>query len=432
MDAESGADVEETFAQDTLGALEDIEAEQAFYDLWRLARLDGGCAIVLVTNDGAPPHLPLNPKNLRSIDKLNIVTRFELTPGELDLDPGSTNFRNPETWTFSDPHGRQGGVIHHTRIIPMQGFKISPSYDREGAVLGLSEPYWGVPIIYSLHDKLRQFHTTFDYTEAVFADIAQGVFKIKDLAELMKSPESREKLMKRMQLTAMAKSAFNMLLLDADNEDFEKRTTAFAGVDTTLVRFMELLSAVSEIPMTKLFGIAPGGLTSDDQSAEKTFNAMIAQKQKRLLRKPLNRLLYLLFASKNGPTNGEAPESWRLVFEPLDEPDGNQLAEKRRMEAETDRLHLENGSVSVMEVRGRLRGEADHGYPLDSDFDDALQELEKEDPLLGQDPLQAVDPFGDEGDEYDESGQPKPPEVRDPEGSTGERASDPTDSPPKR
>lgn len=402
-------DVESDFAADVLSALEDLDAQQQIFECWRLSRLDGGAAIILGADDGKKAEEPLDLKSIKSLKHLNVVTRFEIFPIDIINDITSPFYREPMFYNFTgrgtlgtsageDDQGvfrstpmaglQQGGEgdvslrrIHHSRVIRMRGINVTESQGRtlqgSSQTTSINQHLWGVPIVQRVYDDLRQYNTIFSHVEAGFKDLSQGIMGVKNLPEILSTTQGNELLLKRMALIALAASSFNMVLFDPEHESYEKRPGGFAGIDKVLLRFMEKLSSASEIPMTKLFGMPPAGLSADDQSAEKTFNASIANKQRRKLRDPLNRIVEALLNADDGPTGGQAPESWKVTFLPLDEPNEKEQAETDQTRAETDTAHLLNGTLTAMEVRSRMKNDPDQPYTLSTDRDEAMAELER-------------------------------------------------------
>lgn len=396
-------DVESDFGADVLDALEDLEAQARIFELWRLARLDGGAAMVIGANDGRQASEPLEETQIKSLDFLNVVSRYEIYPSDPIRDVTSPDFRKPEFYMFTGNVGKEkqqqaeslfknrsnasasseqfedlGAIkIHHSRIIRMRGIVLAEASDRVQSER--DDGFWGTPIIQRVYDDLRQYNNIFAHVEAGFKDLAQGIMGIKNLPEILATAQGNELLLKRMTLIALAASSFNMVLFDPEHETYEKRPGAFAGVDSVLLRFMEKLSSASEIPMTKLFGMPPAGLSTDDESAEKTFNAAIANKQKRKLRDPLNRIVSALLHASEGPTDGNVPEKWKITFIPLDEPNEKEQADTSYIRAQTDKLHLENGTLDEVEVRSRLKNDPEQPYTLNPDRDEAMESLN--DPL---------------------------------------------------
>ena len=408
-EGDEGSDnVDSNFGADVLDALEDLDAQQRVFELWRLARLDGGAAMIIGADDGKEPEEPLDRERIKTVKHLNVVSRHEIFPSNMIEDITSPNFREPEFYMFtgrasmSTENGKNevnsvvrstpmlGTVrgkaledlgaqrLHHSRVIRMRGIVVADSQSRSlqtGRDDATDTQFWGTPVVQRVYDDLRQYNSIFSHVEAGFKDLAQGIMGIKNLPELLATTKGNELLLRRMTLIALSASSFNMVLFDPDKESYEKRPGDFAGVDRILLRFMEKLSSAAEIPMTKLFGMPPAGMSTDDQSAEKTFNAAIANKQKLKLRKPLNRIIEALLHAKDGPTDGNVPEKWKVGFIPLDEPNESEQATTAKALAETDGLHLLNGTLDEVEVRSRLKNDPDQPYTLRADRDEAMEAM---------------------------------------------------------
>ena len=426
---ESGkqGEVENDFGAVMLDALEELDAQDKMYELWRLARLDGGSALVLGANDGRDPSEPLEIKNIRSLDFLHVVSRWEINPGPIDRDMASPTYREPLWWTPTTGDS-SGGKIHHSRVVRMRGMRVSDSIDRQSMIhpndpttTWSDDQYWGMPLVQRVYDDLRQFNAVFSYVEAAFKDLQQGVFGMKNLAELRGDPDADMKLMKRMQLINLAASVFNMVLIDPEFESYERRTMALSGIDAVMIRFMEKLSAASEIPLVKLFGMAPAGLSTDDQSGEKAWRATVATQQRRKLLTPIRRLIDVVGWAKDGPTGGQMPDKYKATFNELDEPDELAESQRRKHDAETDVILVNGGVLERHEARSRLRTEGGGQYVLDPKVDEALEAvsevmLDPDTMIEQQRQLQALreqgppggagdDPGADEDEDLDDDDQ---------------------------
>ena len=66
----------------------------------------------------------------------------------------------------------------------------------------------------------------------------------------------------------------------------------------------------------------------------------------------------MMFAAKAGPTSGQIPDDWRIVWPPLDEPGEKEQAETRKSVAETDALYLDRGVRTPDQVARSRDGSA--------------------------------------------------------------------------
>lgn len=342
-------------------ALEDLDAQQKFSELMRLDRLYGGAALILGVDDGQLPNAPLDFTSIEEVRYLNVYSCNEIRAGDRETDPASPLFGQPAYFHFSQ-HDQLDVLkhIHPSRVIALRGIQTGGYTSRQ--------QFWGYPIIERVYDSLRRFGTVYGYLEMLFKDLSMGVMKIKDLAHLISTQDGNNLLIKRLALVNMASSTFNAVMIDSE-EDFERRLMNFSGIRDGIIACMDELAAVAEMPLSILFGQPPAGLSTDDSGGRTAFYDSIANKQRKLLREPINRVVRALIMSKKGPTRGREPRSWFFTFNPLTEPDSNQEATRQLRLAEIDELYAVNiGAVSKREVRSRLENDPNCPYVLDEAF----------------------------------------------------------------
>lgn len=348
----------EDFQASVLDHLKKLNARKQFHELLRLERLDGGAAMVIGADDGLPMSEPLNKATIKAVRYLNVVTRYEIFPGEMDRDPTSPNFREPKYYDFAggaQTSSRKDNRIHWSRVIRAKGIQVSMRQDA-------SRGGWGLPEAERVWEALRQYGSVYGYTEALFKDLVQGVMTIKGLAEILAHDDS--KIIDRLTLMSLAASAFNAVLLD-EGESYERRTIQLGGIPEIMVKTMDKLSAVSEIPVSILFGQAPTGFSVDDSASRTTFYDSIRAKQDDKLRPGLERVIEALLWSKTGPTQGVVPSSWSMEFEPLESPSEQEQATTRKLEADTDVVLIQSGILTEEEARTRLEGDPSSPYRLE-------------------------------------------------------------------
>ena len=363
INVEGGEGTGPDFGQKVLDILTELDAENKICDLMKFSRLYGGSAILIGANDGLSMEMPLDLDRIQSIDHLNVVTRHEIFQGPLDMDVTSPNFRNPLWFAFQPENGGvaqfDGPRIHHSRVICLKGILVHTRGKQP-------DEDWGEPIINRVYDSVRRFETVFDYAESVFKDMNQGVIQIDGLNQMLKSEAGNELILKRLQLINLTASMFNAVVVDA-NENYERKSAAIQGLSDIIIRVMDELATVAEMPPSILYGAPPLGLSTDDKSGRITFYDSIANKQRRLLRKPIKRIIDALLHAKEGPTEGQVPEKWSFDFLPLDEPSDNDRIAMRKTQAETDKMYVESGVLSPEEVRTRIENDPTAPYTLDNE-----------------------------------------------------------------
>lgn len=335
------------FGKSALDALEDLDAQNKFCEFMRLDRLYGGACMLLGVDDGRAISQPIDVNNIRSVDFLNVLSRWEISVDEIDRDPTSATFRQPLSYTLGTKR------VHSSRVLRLTGIQISDRIPRPGG--------WGYSVGEHVYDAIRRFGIIYDYMEALFKDLSQGVMKIKDLSLLLSGDVGcNELLIKRLELLNYTSSAFNAVLLD-DDETYERRQATFTGIRDGIIAVMDELAAVAEMPLSILFGQPPAGLSTDDSAGRIAFYDSIANKQRKLLRAPINRVLELIFASRKIKA---VPKDWFFEFLSLTEPTDMEQAEKRKLEADTSVVLVNGGIIDAEEARTALSADPYCPYSL--------------------------------------------------------------------
>lgn len=389
---EDGRGVDEGVGQSVIEKLEELGAQSKFAELFHLARLDGGGAMILGADDGQSPEEPLDPNRITNVAWLAVVSALEIFPrGEINNDPSAPNFRLPEFWTFTGqgrtlaPEARtpltigDSDRIHWTRVIPVIGIKIGGgTLRRSGSQKNFSE-VWGVPIVQRVKDDLRQYNNVYQWVEASLKDMTHQTVGIKDLAGLLMSDQGSEFILSRLKLLQFSQSTLNMSVHDSEQEVVTRTSAAISGIAPIIASFQDKLAAASELPLTKLFGHAPSGLSTDDQSGTRNYNASVANAQENKLRDPIRRVIDAILHSKEGPTDGQIPENWSFIFNPLDEPTEQENAARAKTEAETDKILIDAKILRPSEARSRIANDPESIYSLEAEaVGESAEEIEAE------------------------------------------------------
>lgn len=347
------------------------------------SRWSGGSLLVMGVTDGGRPMEPVEPERVRSIDFVRPVDRFQVSASDmLEADPRSPNFGMPVSYhitsvisssgsaTFSGTQSQRMGVgsdvrqgedletlnnvqIHSSRAWRTDGVTIS---DRRR----LRNGGWGDSVLERSYDPLRHWSSAMKSTGIIIQDFSQGVYKIKGLKELLAG--GKEGLVrKRFQVMDQIRSVVNAILADADGEDFERKTTNVAGLSDLISEARLWMSAVSGMPLTKLFGISPGGFGTGESEGENWDDKVKAFQQKKL--QPLLEYVYgLLFQT---PEFAGVPDGWAIEFAPLQLESPEQESARKKTNAETDALYIGTGVLTPTEVAESRFGGAKYGEDID-------------------------------------------------------------------
>lgn len=342
----------QSLGSDVISWLDELEARTKLCDLWTQGDLYGGALIVVGVDDGLPIDQPLNIDSVKAVKSLTVLTRHDVGVVGYDMNRLSPTYGARSVFTLAG-----GERIHSSRCFVYTG--------RVGSTRRLIERQgWGPSKVERVFESLRRYGSIWAYVEAMFKDTTQGVLGIKGLNDLLLAKEDNRILI-RLQALAKSASAYRAIVIDQDEEKYERREASFSGIDHPILRAMDDFAAASEMPLSKLFGQAPTGLSTDDQSGMRNYYDLVASRQRRILRAPLERLIEMGMAA--GVIPRVEKKNWQLDFEPLEEPNEKSEAETDKLRAETDSARILDNVITPTEARSRLANDPSCPYVLDGE-----------------------------------------------------------------
>ena len=184
---------------------------------------------------------------------------------------------------------------------------------------------------------------------------------MQNLAEELATEEGENKVLKRLQVIDMARGLLNSLVIDAEGEDYDFKTFQFSGINDVVSASCNMLSALSNIPQTILFGQAVGGMSSTDDTSMENYYNYIERIQRRMLKSNLRYLLSIIFQA--GLATGEVDEvpKLKIEFNPLwslsdlEQADLEQKREQAKFtRAQTAQIYVNMQAIDPSEVRQKL------------------------------------------------------------------------------
>lgn len=336
-------------------ALDEMELLSKIYEARTYARAYGGGAWLLGADDGQRDmSKPLDPKRVRAFEWINVLHPRELSPATWYGDPGAPKYGEIETYYLTpdnmDGLGRLVGtqIVHESRIVRFDGVVVSKRHRRE-SVNG-----WGDSTLTRCWEIVRDFQSSWAATGVLMQDFSQTIFKMKGLADLVASedPEDAQRFRNRVRAADYSRSVLNSVMLDADGEDFERKTTTVTGLPDLLDRFATRLAAAARIPVSKLMGESPAGLNATGDANIRWFYDDVKAGQVRDLSKIVRKVCEL----KAQAMGLKLPEKWSIKWKPLWQLDELQEAQRRKAVVEMVALAITNQMITPEEGAVSLWG----------------------------------------------------------------------------
>jgi len=330
-----------------------LNVDAKFEEAWKWARTYGGAGLLMVADDTDDLTTPLNPARVTTVKALIPLTRYEIVyTGSVEDDITNPNFGKPRTYQFNPKGGagqKTGMQIHHSRVIRFDGVPLPPR-------LFVQNNYWGDSVLTRCYNAIRNYDSSFDAAALALQDFRVGVFKLKNLTQLVANGEDA-KVIKRLQIIQQAKSVARAIVID-ENESWEEKSTTFAGIPDILGKMKERLQAAAErMPHTKLFGDSPTGMGATGRHEEVNWYDHVSSRQEQYL-KPRLLQLYRIVAAQKSVGLPLLPEEFDLAFRPLWQMDEKEIAEIRAKQSETDQRYVDMTVLDPQEIReARFAGE---------------------------------------------------------------------------
>lgn len=373
IDIAAGEDGEA--AKEMTQRLDDLDLQAKTEDALRWARLHGGALMILGIDDGQAPDKPLRDDQVRRLQWVNVVDRWEVVVAKRYDDRHGPKYGQPELYEIRQ-QSEGGGVVapderalvHESRVIRFDGVKTPRR--RMATNMG-----WCDSIVTRVYEIVRDFSAGYAGAASTLHDFSVAVMKIQDLARML-ATDQEDVILKRLALMAQARSIARAVFADAEKEDFAYATRTLAGMPDTLDRLAMRLSAGTGIPVTLLMGQSPAGLQATGASDIRLWYDLIKSQQESYLRPRLGRIIELLWRSADGPTGGQEPENWSIKFRPLWQPTEKEQAETRYLAANADAAYIDRGVVTPAEVAAsRFGGDR---WSMDTSIDIQARPVEGE------------------------------------------------------
>lgn len=155
--------------------------------------------------------------------------------------------------------------------------------------------------------------------------------------------------------------------IDKESEDFRFENVPLSGLDALQNQSLEQLCVVPGIPLVKYTGITPSGLNSTADGEIRVFYDEMLSVQEAVFRDPLQQCLEVIQLSEFGEIDPDITFS----FVPLWQMSEKELAEVRKIDADTGAVLIESSVISPQEERERVAADETNGYhSLDISDDD--------------------------------------------------------------
>lgn len=322
----------------------DLFSEAAKYD-----GFFGRCQLFvdLGDHDGDEIKRPLLmvPEKLKGkLRKFKIIEPMYSYPYSYTSDnPMRDSYYNPQSWYV------MGNEVHASRLLlfisrPLPDI-LKPAYNFSGMSMSqLALPY------------VENFLKTRDSVNRMISTYSMPGIKT-NLASVLAGDEGDD-VVNRAQLYNSQRDNQGLFVLDMEQEEFFHYQAQLGTLDKLQAQSQEHMSSISSIPMLVLFGSSPGGLNATGDSELAIWDEYVLDMQQVLFHDNLVKVCEIIQLSKWG----DIDKSIEIEFPSPREPTPKELAELRKLDAETDSVRINDGIVAAEEVRDKISADPNSGY----------------------------------------------------------------------
>ena len=348
--------------------MDELELEERFATAEKWARLYGGSVIVMLVDDGRGLEDPIDWRHVKSIEELRVFERAVVQPDDAsiyhfhfyDSMQHHMPFGEPEFYQIFSIYGYF--VVHRSRCLVFRNGKL-PEHTTSA-----NYRYWGIPEYVRIKRELRECITAHGYGPKLLERCVQGIYKMRNLSNMLSTSDGEDKVLRRLQVIDMARNLLNSIAIDNDGEEYSFESFAMSGVKDILDSTCNMLSAVTNIPQTILFGRSPAGMNSTGENDLENYYNMVENIQKQNMKANSRTVIDLILLQ--GKLEGKIPEipKYKIKFAALWSMSEAEQATVDKTKADTEytkaqtaQIYMDSSVLDPSEVRQALAEDGNFG-----------------------------------------------------------------------
>lgn len=358
-----------------------LQVWQSLCDLTKWGRLYGG-AIGIIQINGQDLSTPLNIDTIGQdqFEGLAVYDRWQLNPSLVEVIKSGPDMGLPEYYYIVNnltsmevsAAATIGQVkVHHSRCIRSIGIKL-PWFQ------AITEMMWGESILERMWDRMISFDTATLSSANLIERANNRTIGIENLREIVAmGGKAQQGLEAQFEMMRQFQTNEGITLMDK-NDTFVATKYSFAGLDTLLLQFGQQLSGASGIPLVRLFGQSPAGLSATGESDLRNYYDNINARQETNLRSPVDKLLKIIWRSTFGQP---PPKDLTFTFKTLWQMSDMDKSTITKTNAETILGAEERGIISKKTAAIELRQSTGNTGIFSNITDEEIEELDEADDL---------------------------------------------------
>lgn len=262
------------------------------------------------------------------------------------MDPSSADFYEPNYWIIN------GDRYHRSHLVIMRGPEVPD-------ILKPSYLYGGLSVPQMIYERVYAAERTANEAPQLAATKRMTVF----YTDVARALANQQKFDESMLTWTQYRDNYGVKIADSVDDKIDQHDTSLADLDTVIMTQYQIVAAAANIPATKLLGTTPKGFNSTGEYEEANYHEELESIQTGDLTPLIERHITCMMRSEICPRFGIQPFPFEILWEPLDSMTSREVAEVRKINAETDKIYaIDIGAVDAVDVRNKLAVDKDGGF----------------------------------------------------------------------
>ena len=327
-------------------ALEDLDWETVAAQAIKWSRLFGGALAVMLIDDGRGLEESVDWDSIKGVDEIILFERPVVEPDYYSMyhyrqmqgiERARSKFGKPQFFSVNSQYG--SFIVHESRcLIFKNGILPESAMQAEYA-------YWGLPEYIRLKRALQETVTEHSNGGKLLERAVQGIYKMKGLTNMLSIEGGDDIVLRRLRTIDMARNFLNSIVIDTEGEDYVFQTFQLGGLKDVINVSCNMLSAVTNIPQTILFGASPDGMNATGAGDLENWYNYLGQIQKLQLRENLQHLLDVMFRGWLNTGKLQEEPDYKLEFKPFWNLSEKEQAELDKLKADTELVRAQTAQI---------------------------------------------------------------------------------------
>lgn len=325
----------------------------------RWQRLFGGGLMVFGIRDGGKLDQELTD-NIDYIEIIKVYHRYQVRVFTRYEDESHPKYGEPEVYIINPINGSPI-YVHESRTIRFDGLDVPDE------IRTLNDG-WGDSVITGIYQHLVNMCESFLDVRDSISEYVLNVLKIRNLQNYL-ATNKENLVIQRVDIMDQTKKIANTVLID-ENEDFIRMPSGAGDITGPVDKLIQVVSAISEIPVTILMGESPAGLNATGMSDIIIYYDGRSADQEAQLTEPCEQILKLIMRARSGPFRGKEVKGWDIKWNPLYKPTLQETLDMKVKQQQIDSGYIGDGVLDPREIR---KNRFENEYSFETTIDNSMK-----------------------------------------------------------